>query len=211
MKKVFLASLLAVLALASCEKTPDYDQMDSDYLVYTNYDPDVKFDRFQTYYIPDSILIIGDSKEPEYWKGETADDILDIYRTWMEKYGYTRADKKENADLGIQVSYLASNYYLTGYYDSSWWWNYPGYWGPGYWGYWGSAWYYPYTVTYTYVTNSFIAEMVDLTGSEETTRQIPMVWTAYMSGMNYDSRSNKILAMRAAEQAFKQSDYLNKK
>ena len=61
--KKFIPLLLAVFAvtLASCEKDPDMDKLDNNYLVYTNYDKKADFKTFETYYLPDSILVIGDS------------------------------------------------------------------------------------------------------------------------------------------------------
>ena len=67
MKKL-IPILLAVFALVSCEKDPDMDKLDNEYLVFTSHDTSTKFNDFSTYYIPDSILIIGDKKDPEYWK-----------------------------------------------------------------------------------------------------------------------------------------------
>ena len=68
--KRLIPILLAVFAFAACEKDPDMDKLDNDYLVYTNYDKKADFKQFSTYYIPDSVLVIGDKKDPEYWKGE---------------------------------------------------------------------------------------------------------------------------------------------
>ena len=49
----------------------------------------------------------------------------------MNAAGYTAVDK-DDADLGLQVSYVASTYYFHGYYnDGPWWGYYPGYWYPG--------------------------------------------------------------------------------
>ena len=61
MKKL-IPLLLVVLTFAACEKDPDTDKLDNKYLVYTNYDTKADFKAFQTYYMPDSILIIGDKK-----------------------------------------------------------------------------------------------------------------------------------------------------
>lgn len=61
MKKL-IPILLAVFALVSCEKDPDMDKLDNEYLVFTNHDTSTKFSDFNTYYIPDSILVIGDKK-----------------------------------------------------------------------------------------------------------------------------------------------------
>ena len=53
----------------------------------------------------------------------------------MDGAGYMRTPDKEDADLGLQLSYVASTYYFNGYYNNGPWWNYyPGYWIPGYWG-----------------------------------------------------------------------------
>lgn len=60
--KRLIPILLAVFAFAACEKDPDMDKLDNDYLVYTNYDKKVDFKQFSTYYIPDSVLVIGDKK-----------------------------------------------------------------------------------------------------------------------------------------------------
>ena len=61
MKKL-IPLLLVVLTFAACEKDPDTDKLDNKYLVYTNYDSKADLKAFQTYYMPDSILVIGDKK-----------------------------------------------------------------------------------------------------------------------------------------------------
>ncbi|MDB1008033.1 DUF4136 domain-containing protein, partial [Phocaeicola vulgatus] len=108
MKKL-IPILLAVFALVSCEKDPDMDKLDNEYLVFTSHDTSTKFNDFSTYYIPDSILIIGDKKDPEYWKDENAQIIINAFKTKMNAAGYTAANK-DDADLGLQVSYVASTY-----------------------------------------------------------------------------------------------------
>ena len=84
----------------------------------------------------------------------------------------------------MQVSYIKSTYYFTDYGRPEWWWDYPGYWGSNYWGNWG-GWYYPYAVSYSFSTNSFISEIVDLTAAEGSGKKIPVLWTSYMSGIKY--------------------------
>ena len=87
--KKFIPLLLAVFAIAfvSCEKDPDMDKLDSKYLVYTNYDTKADFKAFETYYLPDSILVIGNSKDAEYWKDESAQEILSAYVANMNNQG----------------------------------------------------------------------------------------------------------------------------
>ena len=49
MKKL-IPILLAVFALASCEKDPDMGKLDDNYLVYTNYDKKADF-KVPTFYL----------------------------------------------------------------------------------------------------------------------------------------------------------------
>ena len=56
MKKL-IPILLAVFALASCEKDPDMGKLDDNYLVYTNYDKQANFKDFSTFYLADKILV----------------------------------------------------------------------------------------------------------------------------------------------------------
>ena len=86
--KRLIPILLAVFAFAACEKDPDMDKLDNDYLVYTNYDKKADFKQFSTYYIPDSVLVIGDKKDPEYWKGEAAAAIINAYKDNLNSKGF---------------------------------------------------------------------------------------------------------------------------
>ena len=94
-----------VLTYAACEKDPDTDKLDNKYLVYTNYDTKADFKAFQTYYMPDSILIIGDKKEAEYWKDESAQEILQAYANNMNNRVLVRVDERDYAHICLQVSY----------------------------------------------------------------------------------------------------------
>ena len=210
MKKLIPVLLVAVLAFASCDKDPDMGKLDGKYLVYTNYDKSADFKEFTTYYLPDSILLIGASEKPEYWKGGEAQEILQAYIANLNARGYMPVDNREEATIGIQVSYIMSTYYLASSGQPEWWWNYPGYWGSDYWGNWG-GWYYPYAVNYRYSTNSFITEMVDLTAEEGSGKKIPVLWTNYLNGYNYSTNVNKQLVVEAVNQAFKQSPYVTNK
>lgn len=212
MKKL-IPILLAVFALVSCEKDPDMDKLDNEYLVFTSHDTSTTFSNFSTYYIPDSILIIGDKKDPEYWKDDNAQQIIQAYVSKMNTAGYQRVTDKADADLGLQVSYVASTYYFTGYYnDGPWWGYYPGYWYPGYWGnYWGGGWYYPYPITYSYSTGSLLTDMANLEAPKGQKEKLPVVWNAYISGLLGGSGSlNVTRAIAAINQAFVQSPYLKR-
>ena len=210
MKKL-IPLLLVVLTFAACEKDPDTDKLDNKYLVYTNYDTKADFKAFQTYYMPDSILIIGDKKEAEYWKDESAQEILQAYATNMNNRGFVRVDDREEANLGLQVSYIKSTYYFNDYGRPEWWWNYPGYWDAPYWGNWG-GWYYPYVVNYSITTNSFLTEIMNLKAPEGEKQKLPVLWSSFLSGpASYSGKVNQTLVVRAINQSFAQSDYLTNK
>lgn len=187
-------------------------KLDDNYLVYTNYDKKADF-KVPTFYLAPQILVISDSKEPEYLEGEGAEQILAAYTDNMKARGYAAAEDQESADLGIQVSYIASTYYFTSYTQPEWWWGYPGYWGPGYWGgNWGGGWYYPYAVTYSYSTNSFLTEMVNLKAEQGDSKKLPVIWTSYLTGFETGSKAiNRTLAVEAVNQSFTQSPYLTNK
>lgn len=212
MKKI-LPFLLFTLFFTSCQKDPDLSKLENDFIVSTNYDKNTNFSSYTTYYIPDSVLIIGDDKQPRYWTGNQTDEIIGVIKKNMDARGYTQTTDKTEADLGIQVSYIESTSYFQGYNDYPyWWWGYPGYWGPGYWGDWG-GWYYPYPVIYSYNVGSLLSEIVDLKTKlpKDTNSKLTVLWTAYLVGLLSGSDQINIqLSKTALEQAFTQSPYIKK-
>lgn len=105
MKKI-LPFFLLVLLLASCQKDPDMSKLSDDFVVFTDHSKDANFESFTTFYIPDSVMVIGSSEKPEFWSATEADDIVSTLVSGMEGRGYTRASDKESADLGLQVSFV---------------------------------------------------------------------------------------------------------
>ena len=207
MKKLIYV-LIAVFALTSCREDPDLGDLSSDFLVFTNYDGKADFNRFTRYYMPDSVMVIGDTKDPEYWTGSKAADILKAYEDNMQACGYVRTDDKSEADVGLQISYVQSVAYFVDYRNPYWWNEYPGYWLPGYWGDWGH-WYYPYPVVYSYSVGSLLTEMVDLSTSPSADRKLTVVWNSFLSGLLSGSDAfNMELTVRAINQSFVQSPYL---
>ncbi|WP_195333763.1 DUF4136 domain-containing protein [Bacteroides salyersiae] len=114
MKKWILISLMA-LAFCSCEEEHG---LDGDFLVYTNYDTGADFSGYETFFIPDSILLVGDSEKPDYLKGTVADAVIRSYVENMEGMGYTRTDRKGEADLGIQLTLIDDTRHFVGYTSS---------------------------------------------------------------------------------------------
>lgn len=207
MKKWFLASLM-VFALSACEEEHG---LDNDFLVFTNYDSEADFAGHETFFIPDSILIAGHSEEPQYAKGASADEIIETYVDNMEAMGYIRVDKKEEADLGIQLTLIDDTRHFVGYTASSyWWWGFPGYWSPYYWGDWG-YWHYSFPVHYSYSVGSLLTDMVDLKAKQGKEEKLPVIWNACISGLLSGSKHiDTVSAIRGINQSFQQAGYLKK-
>ena len=211
MKKILFFSALALLAVA-CHKEPYPQDSDAEYLVYTEPAKDVNFAEFQTFDIADSLLVIGESKKPQYSQSNNALALIQAYRTNMEKLGYIYTPSNPDADLGIQLTYIVKTERFVQYYnnDPYWWLDYPGYWPSGYWGNW-TGWYYPYPVTYTYTTNALITDMVDLTPARDSSSPLKIVWSCYIGGPAGYSVQNDVDRMKESiNQAFAQSPYLSK-
>ena len=209
MKKM-IHLLLTAFLLAACEKDPDVHELDDKYLVYTDYDTDIDFSAFHTYYLPDSILLMSNKLAPDYWTDNNALNIINAYADNMTALGYTRTEHREDAELGLQISYVANRYQVTSVGSPAWWWGYPGYWDIAYWGNWG-YWYYPYTISYGFSTGSFITELLDLKAPQGDEKQLPIIWSNYLTGIlsvsqTYDNQR----AIEGVNQAFAQSPYLQR-
>ena len=68
----YLAYALVAVAFCACQKEPSTSGLHKDYLVYTAYDTEADFGALDTYYLPDSILLIGAADKTEYWKDDNA-------------------------------------------------------------------------------------------------------------------------------------------
>ena len=210
MKKLIYV-LIGLLALSSCRHEPETADLDNKFMVYTNHDHSANFATFSTFYVPDSILLISNSPEAEYWTDAGAQQVIDAYVTNMTNKGFTLTNDKAMADLGIQISYVKSTYYLADYTYQYWWWGYPGYWGAGYWGPWGGGWYYPYPIYYSYEVGSLLSEIVDLQAPQGEAQQLPVLWTSYNNGLLDASQEVNISeVVDAVNQSFAQSPYLKK-
>lgn len=206
----FIAIALAAVAVCACQKEPSTSDLHKDYLVYTAHDTDADFAAVETYFIPDSILVIGSNDKTEYWKDADALGIVDAVVARMDAAGYVRSEDKQAANVGIQMSFVKQVTYFVGYDNPYWWWYYPYYWTPGYWGNWG-GWHYPYSVYYGYTAGSLLIEMVDLDAEEAADRKLPVIWDSFIGGLlTSDEELNQQRTLAAIEQAFDQSPYLTK-
>ncbi len=188
----------------SCEKDPDTDKLDNDYLVLTNYDSNTDFSSFDTFYVIDSILIIDDATKATYWKNENSQRIIDAFNDNFVQRGYSETESGKEADLVLQLSYINTTYYFSSGSTGPWWYNYPGYWN---WG--GAGWYYPFNFYYTYSTGAIIGELVDQKGVRGD-KKMPIVWNTFITGLLNGNNLSYYRTMNAISQAFTQSPYLKK-
>lgn len=207
-----LAVALAAAVFGACQKDPSTSDLHRDYLVYTAYDTKVDFAGFQSFFIPDRILIIGrDDKEAVYWEDDKALEIIGAIVSELTSRGYMRTAEKEQADLGMQLSYVERATYFVGNDYPYWWWYYPYYWSPGYWGDYWAGWYYPYRVYYGYTAGSLLVEMLDLDEQDASDKKIPVIWNSFIGGLlTSDARLDQRRLLAAVGQAFEQSPYLHR-
>ena len=92
--KKFIPLLLVVFvtAFVSLRKTLTWIRTASIWFIH-NYDTKADFKAFETYYLPDSILVIGNSKDAEYWKTKVQEipsaHTLPIWTTAVMSYPRT--------------------------------------------------------------------------------------------------------------------------
>ncbi len=208
--KRLIPILLAVFAFTACEKDPDLNKLADEYLVYTSEASDAKFSTASTFYLADAILVASSSEKEETMTGVAAEEILNAISTQMVSRGYALSTTKEDADLAISVTYVQSTYYFSDYGYPNWIYGSGSYWG-NYWG-WGGGFYYPYSMTYSLTTNSFIIDMGYQGGTTATTStsKLPIWWTCYMVAPAYSSSISATLAVKGVQQAFSQSTYIKK-
>ncbi|MEG1611602.1 MAG: DUF4136 domain-containing protein [Alistipes sp.] len=207
----FLLIALLCLAITSCQKEPSTSDLHKDYLVYTASDPATDFATFDSYYLPDSILLIGTSDTIKYWKDDDARAIIQTVADNMAGRNFTRLDQKQGASMGVQLSYVKQVTYFVGHDSPYWWWYYPHYWAPGYWGDW-YGWHYGFaTAYYAYTAGSLLIEIVNLEKQSLSETKLPILWDCFTGGLLTDSQEvNLARSIEAVNQAFVQSPSLKR-
>lgn len=202
--------LMAVVMLSltvSCQKDPDFDELSTEFVTYTNYDKSVDFSKFTTFYISDAIKVLSDKKRD--WNDDNAQMIIKTVADNLKDRGYVQLDasEKENADFGIQLSYVESTYYFTTYTSPYYWLDW--WWGSAYWPGWYPMYPYPsYPLTYSYDVGSLLGEMIWIDRSSEKLQQ---VWSMCVGGtMSGSTLTDVYKAKRGVNQAFVQSPYIKK-
>lgn len=206
----FMAFALLGVTLCACQEDPSTSDLHRNYLVYTAHDTATDFSSFNTFYLPDSILLMSSADTTKYWTNANAQELISVVDNALHQAGYMRDSYKSDADLGIQISFVEQVTYFVGYNNPYWWWYYPYYWTPTYWGDW-TGWHYPYQVYYGYTAGSMLIEMVDLKADQQSGKKLPVIWDSYIGGLlTSNTNLNQQRAVAALEQAFEQSPYLKK-
>ena len=188
----------------SCTKDPVANLSDQESRIYiTDHDSTVNFNNYKTYSISDSVAVINN--------GQPTRELTDVdqaYITAVEKYmdqdGYTMVTKKDNPDLGVDVSRIYNT--TTGVISyGNYWDNYGGYWDPYYWGYPGYGYYIPYAYSvYQIQEGALSVDLLDLKNASQQDK-INVIWTGLIRG---ESIFDASVADSQVKALFDQSTYL---
>jgi hypothetical protein len=209
MKTYFHLLIISVLSLSACQPEPDNGKLLDEYVVATNYDKEANFGAYATYAIPtDTIGFISNTSNDTIIVSSESDfprPVLNTIKENLDSRGYTRVDRSENPDLGINVLVVNDfNVFQQVVYPG---YNYPGNYYSGYYGY-GSWYYYPYVQTTAYNTGVLIIEIVDLK-NRTPDNKVKVIWDAYMGDV-YNTFELIPQTIDGINQAFTQSPFIGK-
>jgi len=184
-------------------------------VVATIYNDSVDFNTIKTYYMPDTVFVLGDEDDDKKKPIENPEVILDNIASNLAAYGYTRLFTEDDGepDVVVMTGAFTSTTVTVGWwypYYSGWWWKngerdtdywypwYPGYYPPGYWP--------SYPVYSSYTTGTVIWDMhnpndYDVVEGDTLSR---IYWNAAIQGvLNGANPSTRI--KNSIDQAFSQS------
>ena len=204
-----MQKIIVVIACAAvlwgCQTEPDSEKLFDDLVVSTNFDQSAPFGTYTTYAIPtdtigfvsntnpnDTILVSGTVNDHYPRK------ILERVTSNMNDRQFTRVDRNQNPDLGVNV-YVVRDLNISQQVV------YPSYYYPSYYGY-NSYYSYPYINTYAYNTGALVVEIVDLK-NVTLDNKVKVIWSAYMGDV-YNAIDLAEQSIEAIDQAFIQSNYL---
>ena len=176
---------------------------DESRIYITDHDSTVNFNNYKTYSISDSVAVINNGQSTRELTG-----VDQSYITAVEKYmnqnGYTMVTKKDNPDLGVDVSRIYNT--TTGVISyGNYWDDYGGYWDPYYWGYPGYGYYIPYAYSvYQIQEGALSIDLLDLKNASQQDK-INVIWTGLIRG---ESIFDATVADSQVKALFDQSTYL---
>lgn len=222
-----LTKFLSILALGtviftSCQKDPNLNDLDNKYIVQTEYKDGTDFNKLSSYFINDTVYVIGGSKDEkvqkwDYETNERAKALIDEVKANLDSRGYTEQNDTVGVDMTIQLTYFQNTqFFVGGNYN---WWNYWNTWGGGW--YWGYYPYYPsyyYPAVYSYKIGTFIIDVMDnkatpvmIKGEDnEEYPSKPVIWNMNASGQMGSEQYNQDVLKWSINQGFEQSPYFKK-
>src|SRR5678809_83569 len=173
---LFPICMLMIIAQEGCLKSPDFEQLSSNFVVTTKTDSSKNFALYQTYYISDTIAYHSDNPNDSIRHDASSKKLVDAVKQNMNARGYTFVSKGSKPDLGINMGVLKNT--TVGVVYGGWWDYWYGWWDPWYWGAY-YPYYYPWAYAYAITTGSVIVDMIDLKSSvaDQTFR---VVWLSVM-------------------------------
>lgn len=202
---IFFTGLAASAALfSSCTKDPVANLTNEESRIYiTDHDSSTQFSNFKTYSISDSVAIVqnGNSKRE---LNEVDQAYINAVTKYMDQSGFTLVPKKDNPDLGVDITHIINT--STGVITyGDYWNNYGGYWDSYYWGYPGYGYYIPYAYSvYQIQQGALSVDILDLKNASEN-KNINVIWTGLIRGSGILSSS---VADSQVKALFDQSPYL---
>lgn len=211
--------LIPILALAfSC--SPEFDATTEELdLAITRVNDDQDFTAYQTFYLEDTVVYIGDEEDLEDIDRTHDEQIISEVRQHMLDMGWQEITDPEKIESDADVTILLSALAVDVYFYYTYWWDYWDWW---YWGGWhpGYPWYpswpgYGYP-SYGYSVGTVIADMVDVKNIElpenpDENPRFDIIWTGAVNGLLIGSDANISSRLSTQlDQVFAQSPYLIK-
>lgn len=203
MQKMIVA-IACTVVLWGCQTEPDNEKLFDDLVVSTNFDQSAVFGTYATYAIPtDTIGFVSNTNPNDTILVSQSNNlyprkVLERVASNMNDRQFTRVDRNQNPDLGVNV-YVVTDLNISQQVV------YPSYYYPSYYGY-NSYYSYPYISTYAYNTGALVVEIVDLK-NVTLDNKVKVIWSAYMGDV-YSTIDLVEQSIEAIDQAFIQSNYL---
>jgi hypothetical protein len=208
MKRLLLPfGVLLMVIQEGCLKSPDFEQLSSEFVVATKTDSSRTFSSYRTYYISDTVAYHSDVVSDSVINNASSKQLVDAVKQNMNALGYTFVAKGAKPDLGINMGVLKNTTVSVVY--GGWWDSWYGWWDPWYWGGY-YPYYYPWAYAYSITTGSVIITLVDVKNAQAD-QNLRVVWLSVMGGAVGDNLNNNVQrGVTAINQSFAQSPLLKR-
>jgi hypothetical protein len=159
----FIASCMLATSVASCVDAPSADELVSQRIVVTQFDPAVSFGTFESFAIVDTIPVVTafDAGVSGDLDPSVADPILGEIAAQLSSRGYRRVDRSQSPDLAVNVEAILAlrSADVTAY--GAWWGSGPA--NPSSWGLAGGSLVAPFGyTTVAWRSGTLVTELYDL-------------------------------------------------